>query len=379
MKENAFTEHYGKHGIAPSKQDLSDLEKVFFKRKMLYTKLGIPPMFIKDKEILEVGPGAGINPLVLKSLQPKKLVLIEPNQAAVEDINESFERYDNSNITEVHNIFLEDYQKEKVFDLVICEGLIPGLSEKIDFLSLIDQYVKQGGILAITCRDEVSSLFEVLRLYLGQKLTDGIQDVDKKLDVLESAFEKHLATIDGFGRTVRDWCFDNLLGEAHFNYDFSVKDCISYFNQQYYFYNLSPDIFADYRWYKKTPSQTEEHNAIYLSQFTKRHHNLMHYQIVSEDRTEAQNNVMLHICKNIAQIIKESVKNYNDQEKLLIKELKLLQNNLIELEGNLQYAIQEVIDVISQQLYTTASISDEMPNFMYAFGQGQQYISLIKK
>ena len=63
MADNKFIEYYGKHGISPVKQDLSDFDTHCAKREKLYRQLGLPAIAFEGKNILEVGPGSGRNTL----------------------------------------------------------------------------------------------------------------------------------------------------------------------------------------------------------------------------------------------------------------------------------------------------------------------------
>lgn len=57
---NVFLEYYGEHQISPVKQDISDLEIHYNRRKKLYRQCGIPTIAFRNAKILEVGPGGGI-------------------------------------------------------------------------------------------------------------------------------------------------------------------------------------------------------------------------------------------------------------------------------------------------------------------------------
>ncbi len=61
-------EFYQKHKISPVRQDISDLQSHFQRRKALYFHLGIMPNGIRDRKVLEVAPGSGHNSLYTASL-----------------------------------------------------------------------------------------------------------------------------------------------------------------------------------------------------------------------------------------------------------------------------------------------------------------------
>ena len=70
---------YRTHNISPVRQDIRDLMAHFSRRQGLYRQLGILPGFVREKKVVEVGPGSGFNALYTASLQPSSFLMIEPN------------------------------------------------------------------------------------------------------------------------------------------------------------------------------------------------------------------------------------------------------------------------------------------------------------
>ena len=165
---NHYLEHYLANEITPVKQDISDLNKHFARRTALYNTLGVPPLFFKNKKILEVGAGGGYNPLVTQSFDLNSYDIVEPNKHARDDIDMIFSQYkvEMKNI-KVHGCMLENYENDTKYDVVICEGMIPGLHNKKEVLGILDDLLKPNGIMLLTCIDEVSFLFEILRHYIA--------------------------------------------------------------------------------------------------------------------------------------------------------------------------------------------------------------------
>src|SRR5262245_13471473 len=73
---------YQQHGISPVRQDISDLPAHFARRAALYRSLGLAPMAIEGRAVLEVGPGSGENARYTLSLRPQVYVASEPNVTA---------------------------------------------------------------------------------------------------------------------------------------------------------------------------------------------------------------------------------------------------------------------------------------------------------
>ena len=47
---NAFIDFYNRHNVIPVSQDTKDLEEFIFRRNYLYTKLGVPLSFFKNRK-----------------------------------------------------------------------------------------------------------------------------------------------------------------------------------------------------------------------------------------------------------------------------------------------------------------------------------------
>ena len=282
---NHFLEHYLTNKITPVKQDLSNISKHFHTRTMLYQKLGLSPLTFQNAKVLEIGPGGGYNPLVTQSFGLSQYDLIEPNEYAITDLNNIFQEYnvDTTNIT-IHHTMLENFKTENLYDIIICEGMIPGLSNKDEVLSKIDEMTHENSIVIITCIDEVAFLFEILRYYIAQQLIHENLSFEEKLDIFEMTFTSHLATLKGMTRFKRDWCADSLFGLMHFNYNFSFKEAVEFYDNKYKFYNATPDLFYDFRWHKELPEDNNKYNKYFLEQFNQQRHNLLLYSHHYEKR-----------------------------------------------------------------------------------------------
>ncbi|MFA6196747.1 MAG: class I SAM-dependent methyltransferase [Sulfurimonas sp.] len=380
---NQFLDHYISNQITPVKQDISNIKQHFSRRSSLYKTLGLAPMFFRDKKVLEVGPGGGYNPLVTQSFGLAQYDLVEPNQYAIEDINKIFSEYkvDRKNIS-IHNCMLEDFQTSSKYDILICEGMIPGLHNKEEVLKKFNDLLNPNGIMILTCIDEISYLFEILRHYIASKLVSKENTFDEKLDIYEAAFSSHLDTLKGMSRFKRDWCADNLMGTMHFNYNFSFKECIEFFNKEYTFYNSSPNIFTEYRWYKEIPMSSIEFNNYFIEQFNEKRHNLLHYQAIFKERKADDNNELIALCKKLFSQIEDSVIKDKETNANIATTLDKICTNLISLnqENSVIYdSIREIGSLIKNSEYSVDAVSNKYQNFKEAFGRGTFYISMVKE
>jgi 2-polyprenyl-3-methyl-5-hydroxy-6-metoxy-1,4-benzoquinol methylase len=212
-----FLNFYLEHKLHPVNQDISDL-KLHFKRRIdLYREIGLPQIVFNFKDVLEVAPGSGYNSIVTSTLGLKSFDLIEPNLTGYNEMLTLFEKMSISdNSIKFYNLTLEEFNESKLYEIVLCEGLLPGLNNNLLFLNNLKSKVKQNGILVVTTIDSVSIFFETLRRYLAVLLIkyNNLEKFDQKVDTLTKAFSSHLSTLIGMSRSINDWVIDNLINPA---------------------------------------------------------------------------------------------------------------------------------------------------------------------
>ena len=91
LADTSLVEFYTRHKISPVRQDITDLRVHFERRASLYRHLGILPMAIAGRTVLEIGPGSGHNSLYTASLRPSRYVLVEANRTGGDDIERFFD------------------------------------------------------------------------------------------------------------------------------------------------------------------------------------------------------------------------------------------------------------------------------------------------
>jgi len=250
--EKPFVDFYVKHEISPVSQDISDLTKHFERRSSLYRHLGIPPSFVRNKKVIEFGPGSGHNALFVSSLQPERYVLVDANPTGLKNTIKLLDDYLTENQTNrTEHVFveslIEEYQSDEHFDLVLCEGVIPFQKNPTDFLQHVASFSSSGGIVVITCSDSVSWLSEILRRALGLSIVDENDAIERKINKLSPIFGYHLSTLKGMSRPHEDWILDNILqpwlGEL-----ISIAEAIKSLSTDFDVYGSSPHFLTDWRW-----------------------------------------------------------------------------------------------------------------------------------
>ena len=174
---NKYLEFYEKHKISPVVQDIENFTEHIQRRTSLYRQLGVTPLTFQDKDILEIGPGGGYNSLVTYTYMPKTYTFVEPNSTGYKELKDNFMHIDKSNLF-MNNCTLEDFNSTKKYDIIMCEGLIPGLNNKEEFISTLVSLLKPNGIFIITTADQVSMFFEILRRHIANILIKDIDEIE---------------------------------------------------------------------------------------------------------------------------------------------------------------------------------------------------------
>lgn len=393
---NNFLDFYNQNKISPVSQDIQDYEMHCLRRKGLYRQIGLPDILFKDRDVLEVAPGSGHNSIVTASFKTRSYDLIEPNIVGFNDLKKLFvlhnlERAD----INIKNTTLENCTDNKQYDIVICEGLVPGLNEHDAFLDVLKTKVVVGGILVLTCADSVSVFFETLRKYLAvcilidQKNTIDTADFDSKNKILSKVFEPHLRTLTGMSRSVKDWVSDNLLNPASYSlagrHEFSIEKCLNYLGNEFFFYGSSP-VFMDYwGWYKNLKNDPAEYNSYIIRSYTDNIHNFLNSKELGVSSTEANTRIK-DICKTFSNAVENKFEDFNkniksdntDIEEMI--RLVLVMNRILDSIGlkASARALEEYAALFSRNNSPDIAEVQSMKYFSTVFGRGQQYVSLVK-
>jgi hypothetical protein len=377
---NPYLDFYGKHSISPVHQDLSDFQIHLTRRSNLYRLLGLPAFLFQNQIILEVGPGGGYNSLTLFAWGAN-VDFVEPNPTAQQELTELLNKY--QIVPERWSLYpglIEDYPGSKVYNLVLAEGFIPGLFEREKVVAKLKSLVKPGGVVVVTCFDEISFFFEILKRLVAHYLTMGIDDFNQKVEILIKAFETHLKTLKYVSRPIEDWVKDMLLNPAVQGRFFSIVDCVKEFGDDFQFLGSSPSMFINYQWYKNVDFDLKQS---IIEQYQIKKHNLLLWDLDETTRPITQNEKLSELAGRIrdnAKIIesirdRESTRPITNEIILLLREI----NDLVgDLDRRINLAINEVITLLIDEKIDAQKVANSF-YFAQTFGRGQQYVSLQKR
>lgn len=365
---NQYIEFYSKHNISPVRQDISDFDAHLHRRAALYTSLGVPPFAFSGKRVLEIGPGGGYNALATCCFAPASYHLAEPNPSGYEELKKNLASKGFDKNVFPHNCTLEELNTDEKFDIVLCEGLVQGLSDKVSFLTRLGELTADGGMLIITSADEISMFFEIARRHLANIFTKDAEAFSDKIQIMTGAFDTHLDTIKGMTRRHDDWCSD-LMCDAMYNHTFSISDAEGILGDSFYLNETCPRYFTDSRWYKALPSDTKEFNRERLKSFDAVRHGLMDYRHGYSPRDPEKNIALSGLCKDFIRSV-----SLNDGLTADITADILI--NISDINPETIASVGEFLAVIKSGV--TAEKTAAMGSFASAFGRGQTFISFSK-
>ncbi|HEV2680421.1 MAG TPA: class I SAM-dependent methyltransferase [Rhodanobacter sp.] len=249
-----YLDYYIEQGIIPVQQDISDLAAHFRRRAFLYRSLQIPPGAMRHARVLEFGPGTGDNAVYVASLRPKTYVLVDGNPYSIAAVKEraADARYDFSWLDELQIIESDilKFEDPRRFDIVLCEGVIPGQRDGKAFLRQVAGFADSDSIVVATTQSATSMLAEVCRHLVKPVFAARGGDPGELADRLSALFAPHLATLPGRSRVVRDWVNDNILQAWPETLIFTIEDAIDAIGDGFDVYGTSPRFIQDFRWYK---------------------------------------------------------------------------------------------------------------------------------
>lgn len=271
---------------------------------------------------------------------------------------------------------VEDYPLETKYDVVIAEGIIPGIYNRKEILSKISGLINPGGIVAVTCVDEISLFFEVLKRLIAFHLIADLDNLPDKVKILSQAFASHLQKLQYASRPVEDWVTDQFVNPAIHADLFSIDDCVREFGEQFELLGCSPSLFTDLSWYKDININIS--NSL-LEQFNQKRHVLLLWNMKESERKAELNARLFQACSAIRKLEGEFESHRSpDIIRAIIEHLHEIIDLTNDLDERISTAINEVLSLLNEDNLNAAKVANASI-FASAFGRGQQYVSMVKK
>ncbi len=246
------------------------------KRRNLYERhLGIPVRLLNGSSVLEFGCNSGENALVL-AVHGARLTLVEPHAQTLVQIRHTFEQYDlDSKIEKLVGQGVDEFQSDRLFDLVLAEGFLYTLNNRDEILDKLCKLIAPGGMGVLSFNDRVGGTLEILRRALLHRICQlsGIEDIHSEASLLvtRSTFGPDWNRIPT-SRTIEAWWKDNLVNPFYTSpYLWSYHELLPRLGQndcQVSGTSPSWSLADAYSWYKDVPEAPARHDRI-LSEWSR--------------------------------------------------------------------------------------------------------------
>ena len=373
-------EFYKEHNISPVRQNITDLSRHFDRRGSLYRYLGLPKMFFKGKDILEVGPGSGHNSLYVASCLPKSYDLLEPNPTGQEGIMKLYDEFaiehTSPNLVKQR---LEGFIPDRLYDVVISECWLGISPHERKMMEKLGSFLKPGGILITTLASPIGAATNSFRRLLSYRLTQSIKSIEKKTEILVKAFGSHLETMNDMTRPYEDWVQDCMINPGFMTISLTPKMFMEGMGNNFEIYNSYPRFDNDWRWYKSLYGESKRFNERYMESYYRYSHNFYDYNNLFSQRESKKNVILEEYCLSLLSLIIDMEENRNnDYYNEIIKIIKEIQSNLTEVSISWVQSIEEFL-VLFQQAKVTAEQVSKMELLKPVFGRELIYISATKE
>jgi SAM-dependent methyltransferase len=378
-----YLDFYRENNVIPVNQNLDDLSAHFERRDSLFRHCNIYPFLIKDKDVLEFGPGTGHNSIHIKANGPAFYQMVDGFEVSIQKTRENIEKYhpENDNCEFTHST-INGFQTERSFDFVLCEGLLGTQLDPESLVKKISSFVGPSGVMLISVNDDVSVLSESLRRILAILLSSGKKlDFQQKVTLFSSYFANDIASLRGMTRSIEDWVIDNII-QPNLGKMLSIEDAILTVQDSFIPMGVSPRFWVDWRWYKQIHGEANQPQKELIQCYHLNLHNLLDYRIsepaMNEDST---GKILAENSSNIMQVAKQMPEELTKSElSEILSCLDNIKNALPPQSSEVTIksiqAVQKRIDEFNNKSFdVTESPTDDFTSW---FGRGQQYISFYR-
>jgi len=372
-EERPFVDFYTEKGLTPTRQDIADLPRHMQRRGSLYKHLGILPSYLRDRSVLEFGPGSGHNSVFTASCHPHTYVLVDATPSSLACTKELLDEHAKIPELSVVESNILEFETDKRFDLVLCEGVIPTQLDPSAFLRHVASFVAPGGVLVFTCMDSVSLLPELLRRYIAYQLIEGIDDFNEQVATLVSFFKPDLNSLQGMSRHHEDWVIDQIL-HPWSGPLYSIPEAVEAIKDNFEFYGASPSFVVDWRWYKQICGDDYGFNHLASEAYFSQLHNFIDHRFLFEPQPEDNNRRI----KDVADTIYDNlIQNERKKKVYSPDDIAADVSSICQL---LPDGAKETVEGFEEfNAAIPAANYEGLNKFRKIWGRGQQYLSFIRQ
>jgi len=224
------SDFYIKHNFLPTQTQINlgdNKDYNFYKNQRLFlleNLLNIPRKFLDGCSYLEIGPDSGENALFAATLGAY-VTCIDPNPLAIKSVNRLFDNFPGKNIAErlieSEICYFEEYQTDKNFNLIACEGMIHTVPDSHIFYKKLSDLIDQQGFVLISYCNELSIFADLFHSKVFKSLVINhleVKEIEKNsieeiINFGKSLFSNKWSKINHL-RSIDTWLMDVLLNPA---------------------------------------------------------------------------------------------------------------------------------------------------------------------
>ncbi len=379
-----YLDYYKKFNIIPV-VNTGDLdEKTLFQQRFnFYFKIGITPIELKNKSVLELCAGTGYNAYyLLKHCKIKDITLVDNNPKSLQFLKKNLSKFDNKKII---NKDINFFSSKKKFDYVIIENALQGLNNPEKILRKMIKFTKSGGCLILTLANLEGLLSDKLRylysiLLINQK---NIINEDLKLKFLTNLFQKHLRYLSPNTRKADKWVVDNILHTSWITKKkyFDLLDVKKILKKKNYIKSTSPAFSKDFIWYKNMTLNNYNNNII--SNYSKERVNFIDFETQFSINTE--NRKFIYQLYNLIKKLNLKTSNISFNKKLKNRQIDEIYNiiskiskilNFLKDKNKITLALNEFLKIILS--YKKKKLNTKTKYFHKLWSIGTNSITLYK-
>ena len=382
IQDRPFLDYYKKLDIVPVRQEISDLGRHFRRRSALLQQLGLVPDWLEGKSIIEFGPGSGDNAVHLSSLEPATYVFVDGNPSSIAMVRDKIRdgRISAPNVELLENDILS-FSDTRRFDLVLCEGVIPGQANPDIFAAHVAGFAKIGGAVIFSTLTRTSLFPEVCRRVVKPIFAQQTPNFKTLSTRLTTFFRPDLESLVGMSRKHEDWVLDWILQPHNTSCSktfFSIPEAIKALSDRFDFHGSCPRIYTDWRWYKRLDGEDFGFNERAQEQYWLKSAALLDYRLDPETVASCDGVALEVLCDQAYEL-----------------HTGLWQNDTLEGLQEFLDAVAAVANFVGPVMPSTArSLSHfirgmkalaqgnegaDFGEFRSLFGRGQQYVSFLRR
>jgi 2-polyprenyl-3-methyl-5-hydroxy-6-metoxy-1,4-benzoquinol methylase len=379
----AFVDYYNANNIIPVSQDLTDIDSFIYRRNYLYTTLGFPLALTRNLNVIEFGPGGGYNAVATSHFGPSNYVFVDATTASISELKRKkaagLFKARNTTIAE-SDIF--DYRDTARYNLVICEGVIPGQNDPRRMIKHVGSFCDAGGVFITTTSSASSLLSEICRRVLRPSIIAQNRTFQEQTKIGANLFRSHLMNLATSTRPAEDWVQDVILHDWHKGeYFFSMIDAMTALEGEFEFYSSSPRFLSDDRWYKQVNPGSLSSNDLLKQQYPLINALFLDFriplrtilQIKDTERLSSVETLSKTACAIHNKIVDEN--SYNRLEEFVATLIDLTKTLPEEFEPT-KISLLDFIKGIRN--FSADDSKSDFGDFGKWWGRGQQYVSFIK-